>query len=216
MDWGTFWNGTTAIATVLATLVSTVVALVFRWFDKQQVAWVSFDATARWLDRETWVDGPRVETELANVGDGTALHVRVVGLGCHATMQGPQRLVSGHSERAVFEIRPAMRSGDEVHLDVWCDPADWDRAEVAIIWTPIPARFRGRRVWREPLRQVHAPPQHSRFAMTDAGYTSLVATAPQDMPSGPVLPEHRAPQRPLPPARWALASRWKLRRALRG
>lgn len=75
-----------AIATALATGVSTLAGLWWRRMDRAYADWAVLRGRSWWTSdrRNGDPDGPNASATLANVGDGLAFRVSVQGEGCNA------------------------------------------------------------------------------------------------------------------------------------
>lgn len=205
-----------AVATALATGLSAALAMLWRFADRQRAAWVFFDAGSEWRLANPYGGGdspPRAWATLANAGDGTALRVRVIGLGCSARTQGEEKTsqMQGFSWRNSTELVPAMRSGDTVHIAIEGEPTEWERAEVVVTWTASPSWLRGRRVERVPLPQVAPRPRGT--SLSERGGDDLVPI--EQEPKPPTLGEEWKPDLPHKPAGRSVVQRRKLRQQLR-
>lgn len=200
-----FWTGVglaAAAATAVATVTSTAIGLWWRRVDTRRPEWVFFGARSIWSAFDRYGNGehPHAKCSLGNAGQGPGFRVRVEGVGCHVWAHGEMRYSQG--ARAHFAqdmaLVPAFAAGEKVELHVYCEPADWDQAAIAIFWRePSAWRTRHRRrVRAEPLRNVAARPRHTSSDW-DPEAGSVEQVLPE--PVGPVLPEERQAQHPLPP-----------------
>lgn len=190
-----FWAGVglaSAIATALATGVSTVAALWWRRQDRRVVEWVVADGLSEWRRGDGWI--PYARANLWSVGDGTAFHVTVSGEGCHVTMQGEPSKPHQDNTRPDLGLAPVMPPGGQVALRVFCEPDWWDRAGLVVRWVESPTwKARSRRERRVPLVDLAERPQYMDFEpVGPGGLTELVPQVPE--PQFPVLPaKYRVP-----------------------
>lgn len=224
MDWvGEFtpeqWAIIGAVATVatgFATAISLMLSMAWRAADQKRVAWITFDATSYWHAPSgtiQYVSVPRGSCELANVGDGTAYAARVVGLGCAVLLKGAAVGSIGGALNPTLELIPAMAPGATVKLEIACEPDDWDRASIAVMWVARPAWIRNRRVELVPLRRVASRPRYLRAEVDPETRAKVRTEAPE--PPRPVLPEEFRPERGPAPTRWRALARRRLMRELR-
>lgn len=211
---GEFWATlglASAVATALATGVSTVAAMWWRRQDRREADWVFFDAGSKWRAVDKYnSEGtpPQGWATLANAGDGSAFRLEATGQGCKAELRGELKTSQVHgSYRPAVALVPVMHPGGTVHLQVWAEPEDWRAAEVVLSWVRSPTwKKRGsRRTLRVPLEQVATRPDYvgERFD-EDSGVTRV---EPLPEPDGPVLPPSLRPASPVsqPRGRW----RWR-------
>lgn len=194
-DWATVISAAT-VATGVATVVSACLTVVWRMLDRERVAWIAFDGYSAWHEGDSLGSStePSASAEIANVGRGPGLAVRVVGLGCTAQLLGPHRPNSFRQEHSVM---PALRVGEQVHVHVRCEPDNWEHAEVVISWTPaVGLRRRRRKLYRVPLREVAARPRMTRSDPK----TYRSQEAPQQPGPGLYLSEPREDLPLRPPA----------------
>lgn len=208
-----------AVATALATGLSAGLAMLWRVADRKRTVWVTHGAQSSWkkADRYSSVDEvPSAEAELANVGDGAALAVRVVGLGCGVAIQGERvaSQVGPSSWRPEYELVAAMRPGDEKHLRILCEPTEWHTASVAVIWTTRPAWIRKRRIELLPLPSIAPRPRYLHEELDpDLPGRETRKEAPEPPP--PVLPEGLRPARTPVPSRWEWLQRRRVMQELK-
>lgn len=198
-----------AVATALATLASLALSMFWRALDRPMADWIVFDSDAWWLGRNPYSGEhppPGATGTLANAGDGIALAVKVRGVGCQATLA---RDADYRYNRPPVDLVPALRPGEQVHFNVFCSLADWDRARVAVTWRPTPARFRRRRYRYVPLQAIAAPPTYSQRESDVDGFETNVER-PELAPQTAVQSDL-----PMPPPWWRLASRLRHSRELR-
>lgn len=203
-----------AVATALATLLSAGLAMIWRVADRKQVAWVTHQAWSGWSaeDSHGIKTPPMAEADLSNVGDASALAVKIVGLGCTVQMQGERIDVY---RREHYELVPALRSGESVHLSVYCEAEDWGDADVAIVWTIRPAWTRRRRVELLPLAQVAPRPRYSHSLPSVGEQAMQALQMPTPEPPPPVLPRDLQAERAAVPTRAWSPTRRKVLRELR-
>lgn len=202
------------IATAAATVFSLLFSWLWRFMDRRRVAWVSFGGRSVWIAEENDAGAPSADVEVANVGDGAAFEVRVVGLGCHVRLQGPPVKTRTLREgRDNLHLIPVVHPGDDFHLELFAEAADWERAAVALVWTASPMWRRRRRVSLLPLATLAERPKQLRrtFSQENGQYefTELPATGDR------VLPEKLAATRPVPPLRRHWIARRRVIRGLR-
>ena len=136
------------------------------------------------------------QQELANVGDAAAHRVRVVGTGCQARFLRRNNSGLGSSPR---EVAARLGPGDELHLQVFCDPKVWDRAFLTITWIASPTRrqWSSRRAYVLRLRDIAEAPNYQgprvQSELTGGFEERVASEAPADWR----LPDRLAPQRQL-------------------
>jgi hypothetical protein len=225
MDFGDgFWPAVgwaAAIAPALATGTSTMVAI--RWWrvDMTRADFLPFAGMSRRIaaDRHGNADGPpTAETEIANVGDGSAYRLSAVGIGCRAQIESAEVKGgggSGYRVRDGFRVVARAEPGWLERLRVYCEAAVWGDAWAVLTWTESPT-WRGRRSRRTawlPLTDVAPRPTCGcRETDEESGRSEFQA---RREPAGPVLPEAPGPQVPLPGAarrgrRWRRAINQRL------
>src|SRR5699024_9006757 len=128
--------------TALATAATALMAAVWRWRDRTAADWI---ATGSWseLDELHPGDGTVVPVcnataTLANVGDGPAYRVWVMGAGCSADV-----VVSGETGWNNGLI-PVLNPGDTLKVQIHGELDGWETSEVVIAWSPPPTRRRRR------------------------------------------------------------------------
>jgi hypothetical protein len=212
-----FWAGVgvaAAVSTALATGVSTMAALWWRRQDRREADWAWFEASSQWVISDPYGNDrdPHAETTLANAGDGPAFRVEALGLGCTPWLY-EERRSGDRSRRPHVPVIPVMQPGARMYLLVWCEPADWDAADVLISWTRSPTwkGHRNRIEFAIPLSDI--APRPVRSTRSTNAYTGSTETTPLPEPAGRVLPESLRPQ--LPPARGGRRSQPLRRRILR-
>ncbi|KRB73056.1 hypothetical protein ASE01_19975 [Nocardioides sp. Root190] len=216
-DWTTEQWQIVGVVAAIATAIATAAAVGFSWLwrliDRQQAAWITFDEKSEW--HGTTDRGPTQEPfaafELANVGSGAALAVRVVGAGCWVQLQGEARSASWGVARSDVSLVPAMRSGDQVHVVVLSEASAWNDAEVVVTWRPTPSIRNRRRVERIKLTQLAPRPTYMVQTTGDDGYSKMIEG---NEPEETGLPDGRKPQLPAHSRRFSLP-RWRQTRALR-
>ena len=175
------------IATAVATAVTALTAIWWRYLDRQEADWVLLNVSATWKGGGAFGDNPEypyLECELANAGDGAAFRVELRGLGCTPRFEGGKGSEYGASW-STLEVTPALRPGEQVHLRVACESADWEHAVVVIEWLRSPT-------WRR---------RHSRRSVQVR--IAEIAELPMPLGSMPVPPRPQLPdglraKEPLP------------------
>lgn len=210
MDWATV-SLAAGIATAIATVASVGLSVLWRVIDREQAEWSYYDGASHWQVEGSRgsVGAPSAVVTVANVGRGSALATRVVGLGCAARVMGEPRQVPGGQVRPNRTLIPTVTTGTSIDLRIACEPNAWDHAEVAITWTASPRLLRGRRVRR--IRLSHIAPRPTLMRTTFNEGIGVTETVPFAEPAGPFGVEQDMPA--LPALRHARA-RWAARRAM--
>lgn len=191
----------TGIATAVATVAAVLLSLLWRLIDRERPSWTIYDGRSVWSgpDRYGNREGPSATAELANVGRGVALAVRVLGVGCLVTMKG-EVLQSADlfiSRRPDQSLVPALHTGKTVHLYIACEPVEWDRATIAVTWIPTPSIRRRRRLEYFALSSIAPRPQLSS-EHTDPDTGEIVEQLPAE-PAGRVYSADQVDVPLLPP-----------------
>lgn len=179
-----------AIATALATGVSTVAAIWWRRHDRTEADWLVVDGESWWLAPERGgsfnarVHSPQASARVFNAGDGTGFRVRTTGLGA---------LVEA-------ELQPVMGPGAEWRIRLWCEPSWWDEAEVLIEWIRSPTWRRKSHTISIPLSEIAPRPGLVAKRLNES--TAQTETFPQPEPAPPVLPEELRSPPPPTKAGW--------------
>lgn len=220
MDFNTnFWAGVglaAALATAIATVLTVLVSIWWRRVDQARPTWLLADGESAWSTRDGHGNNvdPSAEGHLANVGTGSGHHVQAVGLGCLVRLSektGPMNSWGGHPRRwPSFE--PVAPSGWQIDLTVYCEPSDWGKAQIAVLWSAPSLWATGlkRRVQIFPLSQF-APRPALEENIEDL-ISGVIQGVPRPEPAGPVLPDSLRPRLPLPTGGWL--QRRSQRRAL--
>jgi hypothetical protein len=191
----------TAVATAIATTVSLIVSVWWRWADRREPDWMVLKPSTIFGNKspDAAFEYSRVDCWLTNVGDAPGHHVRVRGFGCKATFGIPTSKMIADGEQS--ELMPVVASGQAECLRVWSMPEDWGHAFVVISWVVSPTRRRrSRRAQRVWLRDVCEPPVYSyRYSggMTSGG--AVTFDTDKEVPENFTVPEHLAPDVPVPP-----------------
>lgn len=203
-DGSSFWAGVglaAAIATALATGVSTFAAMWWRRQDRQRADFLALQGTSQWREKyDVHGDGgwPTASFNLVNVGDGVAYRAELVGLGCTVDIdQGDLREAYGPGHHQTTML-PIVERGMSLKVTVHAEALDWDKAELEVCWTESPTWKGGRRREFILLRDIAARPTWE--SVTD---WSTHGPVPRDTPEpdGPTLPPSLAPKRPAPDGR---------------
>lgn len=197
---GDFWT-VVGLAATVATAVATGFALIFsmwwRHVDAQRPEWVIHSGRSTWTDYDPLYSdtGSMLYARLANASQGIGLHVSVEGIGCRAEVQ---KLTDGRwvTKRIVAVLIP----GDEFLIFAQCEPTDWDKAAIVILWREpgLWTRCQHRHSLRVPISSIATVPEYSPPYDDE-----------QAEPSLPVMPD-MTPDWPIPEPGW-IARRRSLR-----
>ncbi|MCC2313188.1 hypothetical protein [Cellulomonas xiejunii] len=149
MDFDTaFWAGVgmaSAVATALATGVSTVAAVWWRRQDRQEADWAIYNVRPFRTHRDSHGNEPSLglDLDVANAGDGVAFRVVATATGGDVRIQGPLVEsglgVRGHMHRRSQPLVPVMPPGEAVHLRIdVAGPEEWATAAVELSWVHPP------------------------------------------------------------------------------
>lgn len=142
---GNFWAGVglaAAVATALATGISTFLAAWWRWRDRAEAEWsITVERSGgidSYGDRTT---DPELMIRVVNVGDGTAYKVKTSGRHLEDTPSFLQRRRDGHGWTSIASPLPSLRTGESVLVRAKCADADlWTAADFRISWWHSPTR----------------------------------------------------------------------------
>ena len=209
---------TAALATAAATVITVLASVWWRRVDQARPTWLLADGKSTWFISDGYANHtePSAKGHIANVGTGAGHHVQTVGRGCVARLSqktGELNRWGGYPRRWP-SYEPVAPSGWEMELTVYCEPSDWDRAQVAVLWsTPSP--------WRAGLKRHVQVFQLSEFASRptflcgeEDPESGLTVEVVRPEPEGPVLSDSLMPQSPLPTGGW-LRQRSQRRELLR-
>lgn len=173
---GNFWAGVglaAAVATALATGVSTLLSAMWRWRDRAEAEWAvdpsEFGGFDSYGDRGS---KPRVTVELTNVGDGDAYKVSMSGAHLKSEPFTGRR---GEARRFIPTSQPVavLRTGDSLVAIVEAESTEaWERASFMVSWWHAPTRRR--RKWLG-LRSAQL---RERFYLRDLGGNPAVESEP--------------------------------------
>ena len=126
-----------ALATAFATVITVVISLWWRGVDQARPVWILSDGESLWThgDHQSSTP-PHAVGKIANAGTGAGYRLTVVGMGCHARLW--ERL---GPTSANYSYLPVAASGLSLDLTVHCEPADWDEAQIAVMWE-VPSLWR--------------------------------------------------------------------------
>lgn len=201
------------MATAVATALSAALSIFWRFMDRKTAAWITFSGSSSWpapppgASSSYYTGPPLARGRIANVGDAVALASHVVGLGCNV------ELWSLGGQGQMIALAPAIQPGDQYTLTITCEPDDWNKAEIAVIWTTRPALFRKRRVELLPLREVAPRPRYRRYETDPETGKREDIEVPE--PPRPILPPEDQPQRKAVPTNWWSPKRRQAIRELR-
>ena len=164
---GNFWAGVgiaAAVATALATGVSTFLSALWRWRDRAEPEWAlnarDFGGFTNMGDRG---HAPKVTVDVTNVGDGDAYKVTVTG-GELKSEPFVGRHIEGRRMASVSQPMAVVRTGESFGVIVTAkDASAWDAASFTVSWWHAPTRRR--RKWLG-LRSAQLS---ERFYLRDLG-----------------------------------------------
>lgn len=187
-----------ALATAFATVITVVISLWWRRVDQARPVWVLSDGESLWTSSDCQdAVPPRAVGKIANAGTGAGYRLAVVGMGCHAHLW--ERL---GPTSANYSYLPVAASGLSLHLTVHCEPADWDQAQIAVMWE-VPSLWRTTNQKRIEVRSLSDFAGRPAYAkITEDTQSGVLKTVLEAEPTGPALPDELAAQTPLPSGNW--------------
>lgn len=157
MIWGWITDGGVGTASTVATLISTVITLLGRAWNRPKVDWLlsGWASHASPVPTQNGRQKVIVFAELWNAGDGPAFNVRLsqkigkssVGWSTPEELDGT--IPWAVKDPAVAQIKPGDKG--EYVLRVMVD--EWDREEITVRWERPP--LWRRRTYRQTLRLAH-------------------------------------------------------------
>lgn len=164
---GNFWAGVgiaAAVATALATGVSTFLAALWRWRDRPEAEWKHQTQDLGGVTAyHTPGNAPQVTVELTNIGDGDAYKVVFEGSLLEAIPIVGRRSPTGEWADVTQPVA-VLRTGESVSVIVKAETSyAWETASFTISWWHAPTRRR--RKWLG----LKSTQLHAKFNLRDLG-----------------------------------------------
>jgi len=139
--WSWISDGGVGTAATVATFVSTLVSLWFRFWDRPSVEWV----LSGYFALSTSASDPERKAiavmKLWNAGDGRAFRVRVKGVGCRAWLGVDAPPDASWTRLHLREpAAPLVSPGDGVECTVVLMQEEWGASEIEVTWETPPIR----------------------------------------------------------------------------